>query len=337
VTNDGPHDKPRPGHVRQPSQGLLSLTAGVHLAHAHIEAVATKSGLEVLAIKGPVLNQLELRPRRESSDVDVLSSSGDRALLIDAMSQGGWAARPVTTGGRVLPTHAIHLIHPSWPCDIDAHDRYPGFFAEPEFVFRLFWDRRSRATIAGRSVQTPDLLGHILIAAVHGLREPERQRNRAELDYLTARVRSTLDRSQIDELVRRATALRAIETLTPFLRSVGVTTDLQSDLTPHERYLWEARVSEERSALGWLRELNEAALLHKPNVIFNAVLPSEKEFRLIHPGTPPGTIAFRRAQLSRFVRGAASLARAGRDRALRRRQLGCPGNMRRNNQPPPGD
>src|ERR1700712_2758686 len=104
---------------------VLSLDDGVALAHALVGAVANHEGVRVLFFKGPVANTQGIRPARSSSDVDVLVDPACRETLIEALKPYGWYRREMWVGGHLFPLHAVNLMNDQWPCDIDAHDRYP--------------------------------------------------------------------------------------------------------------------------------------------------------------------------------------------------------------------
>ena len=74
-------------------------------------------------------------------------------------------------GALLLPLHSTTLRNPRWGCELDVHNRFPGFLADPSDVFEALWERRTTVTIAHQDIPCPDPSSHAVIAALHWLRD----------------------------------------------------------------------------------------------------------------------------------------------------------------------
>src|SRR3954451_764135 len=150
----------------------LALTEAVPLAHAGGGRGARGHDVRVLVIKGPTAMAQGLRAERVSLDVDALVDPARRGVLAAALAELGWLDENPYTSPTVLPMHSLTHRHRRWPCELDLHDRFPGFFAEPQDVFEHLWSRRSAVEVAGREIPCPDRAGQALVLALHALRDP---------------------------------------------------------------------------------------------------------------------------------------------------------------------
>src|SRR3954468_14696535 len=149
----------------------LALTEAVPLLHGVVDEVARRAGVRVLFIKGPILTQQGLRDAHQSVDVDVLVDPSRLDDVRRGLEELGWAVRVPSTSARVLPLHSTTYAHPLWPCEIDVHDRFPGFLADLQQTFETLWSFRTTATVAGREVACPRPVAHAAIACLHALRD----------------------------------------------------------------------------------------------------------------------------------------------------------------------
>ncbi|MEF2977462.1 nucleotidyltransferase family protein [Subtercola sp. YIM 133946] len=287
----------------------LLVHEAVALGHAFVSSVAQDHGIRALLIKGPILNQLNLREPRASSDVDVLVDPARRDEFVLLLRPLLWVERPVDYSGKALPTHAIHLINESWPCDIDVHDHYPGLFADKQAVFDRLWNDRTLATVANQQVPTLSLLGHIVIAALHSLRDPTAGRSVRELAFLNDRVIPMLSNEQRTELLSLCKQFRALETMRPFLTGLGFA-GIARDLTAVERKMWLIRISDQQQSFRWLRRFADTPLTERPALVRQALFPPGTAFRAHHPATPSGKVALLEARISFIVARVAALKRS---------------------------
>lgn len=299
--------------MTQAAQGAaLSVRQAVDLGHALVSRVAANAGADVLFIKGPISNLHNVRPKRGSTDVDVLVRPRSLALLVDSLGLIGWHERPMFGGARVLALHSVTLINDEWPCDIDLHDRFPGLFADHEEVFEVLWQRRSEARIAAQFVPCTDPIASALIAGVHALRDPGSRRNVDELAYLQQRLTNDFSPAERDGLFELARELRAQETLAPLLRSIGLTP--LADLQPVERRQWELRTSDDPLAAGWVAELQQAGPRGKLRIASSLLFPTHQQMNARYEARPSSAIQWAWAYFRRLLRALRSVPRALRTR-----------------------
>ena len=155
----------------------------------------------------------------------------------------GWRIEVPGTGAHVMTFHSKAYRHDNWPCEIDVHDRFPGFFADPQDVFEALWARRTTATIAGREVPCPDILGNAAIAALHALRDPSYERSRRDLAFMTEVLSEGLVATQLRELAELAVATGAADTMRPFLDGLGAPRLGVGTTPPEDLQAWRIRTS----------------------------------------------------------------------------------------------
>ncbi|HEV7171578.1 MAG TPA: hypothetical protein VGN50_01660, partial [Pedococcus sp.] len=124
-------------------QTTLTLDEAVLLAHGLVQRLADSVGARVLFVKGPTAVAVGARPPRPSSDVDVLVDPASFETLCAAIEGVAWVRRhapmPVSRAADLAFDHSAHFIHEEWPCDLDVHFCFPGFFADPPAVFDALW------------------------------------------------------------------------------------------------------------------------------------------------------------------------------------------------------
>ncbi|MEA9986513.1 hypothetical protein [Subtercola sp. RTI3] len=287
----------------------LRISEAVDLAHALVASVAEQAGIRALFIKGPISQRLGLRPTRQSSDVDALVDPERRDEIVADLVRLGWHKRTMWEEGHLFPLHAVNLIHSEWPCDLDLHDRYPGFFREKQEAFEILWHHKFEARIANKDVFAPDLVASSLIAAAHSARHPNQSRTKSEFPFLLAAVRNEFTAEQRTEVVAMAGELRALETLRMFLREAGADTDIK-DLTSGERRLWRMSIADDSRSLGWLLQIGLASWHERPGLVLRALIPSSEQMRAIHPETGPGRSGLWCARLKRLFHGTKAVPRA---------------------------
>jgi hypothetical protein len=224
------------------SPAPLSLVEGAYLAYALVQHVARTAGVRVLFVKGLTVEAQGLRAPRVSSDVDVLVDPGQVDQIIELLGGYGWIARPDSSAPRFFSLHSRSLHHTDWPCDIDVHGSYPGFFADAENVFDILWQGRRPMLVAGHDIDVPAPAASACILAAHAIRNAMDPRSEEELGYLTRAVLSGPSRLALLDIAELAGRLRAGETLRPWLADLGVDAGID-DLTPAERRAWNLRLA----------------------------------------------------------------------------------------------
>lgn len=287
----------------------LRLAEGVELGHALVEAAARKAGARVLFIKGPHQNSLGLRPERQSVDVDALTHPDDVERLRFALAEAGWHVRVPLTGPRVLPLHSATLACQGWPCELDLHHQFPGFFEDASGVFDLLWKRRRLATFADVPVSVPDLVSSVLIAALH--LERDRQQRAVELEHLIRAVDQRLAPEELVELGELARATGSAGALTSFLNSVGAPLKLGGDDTASNMRAWAIRsATGDTHGVAWLYRLRHGTWREKFSLITHGLLSTEAELRATFPQARPGPAGLWQARWWRLRRAVSDLPRA---------------------------
>jgi len=290
----------------------LALGEAVPLAHALVGRLAADEQVRVLFIKGPAAVLQGLRAPRSSVDVDALVDPAQRHRLAARLTELGWVDEHPYTSPTVLPMHSLTHRHPSWPCELDLHDRFPGFFAEPQDVFETLWRRRMSVEVAGRALACPDVAGQTLVLALHDLRDPHDPSKAAQLSLLVERVRANASSESLRDLAELAHQLGAADTAAPFLDRVGAPPLDRGSTARDDLRAWRLRTQPDASIAGWVEELRRLPLRRWPRYLWYAAFLTEGELRLDDPGLAPGRSALLAARSRRLVRGLRALPRAVR-------------------------
>jgi len=275
--------------------------------------VADERGIRVLFIKGPILAMQGLRPERQSVDVDVLVDPSRFDEMQQRLREHGWRIEVPGTGAHVMTFHSKAYRHDSWPCEVDVHDRFPGFFAEPQDVFEALWARRTTATIAGREVPCPDVLGNAAIAALHALRDPTYQRSKTDLAFMTEVLGEGLDATQLRELAELAVATGAADTLRPFLDAIDAPKLGEGTTPAKDLEAWQIRTSSSGvKTVAYLYQLRHARKRQWLPMMWHALVLTEAEIRKAQPDAAPGPWGLFKARVRRLGWGLRDLPRAAR-------------------------
>lgn len=291
----------------------IDLADAVALAHAVASRIADDVGARALFIKGPSAELLGLRVRRISSDVDVWIEPSRFREVVDALLSLGWTVRPSRTSPRVLEAHSITLFHRSWPCDIDVHHFYPGFFAPPDVVFDALWNRRVEVNLAEQRLFCPDPAGMAAVIALHGLRDLDVRRNVDELQFLASILsapENTAMREGFVEVVHQTGAAFAIA---PFLEQLGIDPTSVTgawDGDEDSRRAWRVRVASNSVTVAWMLEFQRYPLKRWPAMAARMLVPSYEDLRSVDPSLPRTARALAQARVSRLARGLRDLPRS---------------------------
>jgi glycosyltransferase involved in cell wall biosynthesis len=291
----------------------LLLTEAVPLAHVAVHRVARDHDVRVLFIKGPTAVAQGLRAERVSLDVDALVDPSRRDVLAAALTDLGWVDEHPYTSPTVLPMHSLTHRHPSWPCELDLHDRFPGFFADPQAVFDALWERRASVEVAAREIDCPDRAAQALVLALHALRDPHDPVKQDELSDLAGRVSASFDRDGLRDLAVLARDLGAGDTAAPFLAAVGAPQVGKGTTARADLQAWRLRTEPgDPTAVSWVDELRRQPWRSWPRYLWYAAWLSEHELRVADPGLPPTRSAVLRARVRRLRRGLGALPGAVR-------------------------
>jgi Uncharacterised nucleotidyltransferase len=279
-----------------------------------VDRVARDHDVRVLFIKGPTAVAQELRSDRISLDVDALVDPARRSVLAEALADLGWVDENPYTSPTVLPMHSLTFRHPKWPCELDLHDRFPGFFAEPQVVFDRLWARRGSVEVAARQIPCPDRTAQALVLALHALRDPHDETKRSEMDEVAERIRRRFDADDLHDLADLARELGAADTAAPFLAAVGAPVLGRGSTRSADLHAWKLRTEpSDATAVSWVAELRNLPKRSWPRYLWYAAWLSEHELRVADPSLPPGPWPLVRARGRRLRRGMAALPNALRD------------------------
>ena len=282
----------------------LTLAEGVPLAHTLVDRVATDHGIRTLLIKGPILELQGLREPRQSGDVDVLCEPARIKDFTAALRKLGWEIfneEPVTP--RVLPPHADAYFHERWPCGIDVHHAFPGFFKPADAVFDVLWSRRATIEVAARSVVCTDTLASAAIHALHLLRGPELTRTQSDLDHLVEALRR-LDAAGLRELAELADATGSADTLAQVLDRLGAPHIGRGQISPVDRAGWELRTTAGRTeGLIWIEELIRHPVYRWPQVLWRALTFDERRLYSTDPASERSLLEILRLVMRRSWKG----------------------------------
>jgi CDP-glycerol glycerophosphotransferase (TagB/SpsB family) len=291
----------------------LALSEAVPLAHAAVDRLARDHDVRVLFIKGPTAVAQGLRAERVSLDVDALVDPARREVLADALTELGWLDENPYTSPTVLPMHSLTHRHPSWPCELDLHDRFPGFFADPQDVFEHLWTRRSTVDVAGHQITCTDRSAQALVLALHALRDPHDPTKAGELGDLVGRVSGGFTDDDLRDLAKLASELGAADTASSFVAAVGAAPVGLGSTRPEDLRAWRLRTQPTRAtAVSWVDTLQHLPKRSWPRYLWYAATLSDTEMRLANPGLAPGRLALLRARGRRLRRGLRALPQAVR-------------------------
>lgn len=290
----------------------LTLAEAVPLAHALVSRIAADTQVRVLFIKGPTAELQGLRVPRSSVDVDALVDPARRHLLADRLTALGWVDEHPYTSPTLLPMHSLTHRHPSWACELDLHDRFPGFFGEPQHVFDRLWDRRTTVEVAGQAIPCPDAAGQALVLALHALRDAHDPVKELDLTRLVEKVRESATDESLRDLAELARDLGAADTAAPFLDRLSAPAVGRGSTRASDLRAWDLRTDADSSVTGWVDELRGLRWRERPRFLWYAAFLTEDELRLDDPSLPPGRGAVIRARLARLRRGLGALPRAWR-------------------------
>lgn len=265
----------------------LTLAEASELLAASVAREASVLDVPAMLIKGPTLAVHGLREPRESVDVDLWVSPAAFSRLIAALEVRGWHAHAEDTSAHVMRPQSVTLIHRAWPLELDLHDTFPGFLADPQVVFDRLWARGQIFSQAGHTVTMPDLLSSVLIAALHYERHAEWRQ--AELSDLLLRTRGLLGRAELKELAELSAQTGCADTLRAFLDDLGAPPIGAGCSDPVVLDAWQLMTHGGWvPGVAWLETLRRARWRDRPAILLHALLFTEDELRYRFPDAPAG-------------------------------------------------
>jgi hypothetical protein len=251
----------------------LTLAEGVPLVHAMVTRVARDHNIKALLIKGPILEIQGLRTPRQSGDVDVLCEPARLDDLGLALCRLGWErVRNDPLAPQVLEPYAVKYCHGRWPCDIDLHHRFPGFYAPSTAVFTALWSRRDTVELATQPVDCTDLMGSAIVQGLHLLLGRDLVLSESDSEYLVDTLLHRLDGTGRSELAELAATTGAADTLAPILDSIRAPTFGRGQLSQVDQKDWSLRqIASGAKGLMWLEELKSAPPSQWPGIVWRAL------------------------------------------------------------------
>lgn len=162
--------------VTAEQQTPVTMAVRLQLAHAAVQWVAARNGIDLLHIKGYALDPT-LREGRSSTDVDVLVRPDHVRRAARVFTDAGWRRVIGFETGSAF-SHSLTLLHPVWGY-LDLHRLNPGI---SQGSFGRMWERRTRALIGGFPCPVPDLATQRLIVILHVGRSRPSARGRRDLE-----------------------------------------------------------------------------------------------------------------------------------------------------------
>lgn len=293
--------------VEVPQRAAVSLLAPV------VQALASRSGIRILGIKGEALALQGLRASRAAGDVDMLVDPARFEELWTLLRRHGWRDRdgkvllPLPAAGSASVPHARTLEHPHWPTHLDLHRYYPGFLQPAQDTFDLLWAARDRAGAGTLALDVPSQIDHWLLAALHVIRS----RDDRQMVDLRQRAQATFG-GNLTAVVTRAIELGAFEPLRSEFTLLGQPGPPRPETDPPLLAAWNRRLrdaSAEHDA--FVEQLLDARARVRVALLLRHVFPPPRSARAFHTVAPGhlGMMAFYARRLLSGPRYAAQYAR----------------------------
>ena len=150
-----------------------SIAVRVRFAHAVVQHLADREGIDVLHVKGPALSPEVVAVRGGGTDADVWARATDVDRLAQSLLEHGWTRITSFQTGSMFE-HAATFHNGTFGC-VDVHRSFPGL--EASDAFDRLWRRRVSREIAGVPCACLDPVGEALVLAVHAARSNGRPRD----------------------------------------------------------------------------------------------------------------------------------------------------------------
>lgn len=285
----------------------LNIAEAVLLGHALVARVADTLGIRVFFIKGPASVIQGLRRPKTSVDVDAFVSPTDLEPLLAGLHERGWRKRTAEEDMRVFPKHSATLNHPSWPCHIDVHFRFPGMERDASGAFDEMWAHTEVLELAGQGVRVPSKALGVVILALHALRAPHLQASQQELSFLKDVSTREALAAAVVEITAATDALAAMR---PFLEDV-VSEPAAVDW-PSPSLEWRNRLFSREPGSARIIAILQAPLCDKPRMLRTALFPNDSIYLSQDPYADlsfKGRVRVYVARWARFLRASPRLAR----------------------------
>ncbi|MFD5213444.1 hypothetical protein [Microbacterium sp. NPDC058345] len=255
----------------------FSLSEANELAHALLAQIGRDTGIRTLSIKGLVADRYRLRRPRVAADADVMVDPARFDEFCALLNERGWHLRVEREVPSLLGPHSVTFIRDDWPNDIDAHVRFPGFFADDQAVFDRLWRTRGEMEVAHVEVNVPSRGASAVIAALHAVRYSRSLRHAGEFEQVAHLLEHDFSAEDRDEFVDVARVGRAQWVLRELFERIGH--PFEVDVDARRQRLWSTNRAtvEDGAAVSWLNSLAAAPWHRKPAVLVRAVWISRAE------------------------------------------------------------
>jgi hypothetical protein len=196
MTSFGPtSSKARDALIRE-SKDLIAIEVIELCRDLHIRAMV--GGGPVLNVHGliaPIISQFA------SIVVDPASIRHLRRALLGL----GWHDANPRDSFRFLPSARLVMRRSDEPAGLILYSVIPGFFADPEAVFDMVWERHKEVPLRGHTVRALGRINSAILASHDGL-DGRASRARSKFDYFVeqfSRLLSEKDRSVAVDLIRK--------------------------------------------------------------------------------------------------------------------------------------
>ena len=283
---------------------ILSRRDAIPLAHALAARLADRAGIRALSIKGPVADYYGLRAPRLSADADVLVEPDRFDEYCRLLEERGWHQRVGRDTPSVLPPHSRTYIHDSWPCDLDIHWMFPGFFAQPVDVFEVLWSEREELQTGHVEMSAPSRPASAVIGLLHAIRNEQVPRHVAERSALVALVIENFSVKEREAFYSIAKAGGALWVLRDIIDATGVG-PVVVDATPDDRRRWllYSDSVELRAAAGWWEILRATPWWGRAGLVYRAIWVPRADIPRNDRDSPLGILEVVRYQIERMGRG----------------------------------
>jgi len=277
---------------------------GVRLAHAVVASVCERAGIRALSIKGPVAEHYEFRRPRLAADADIWVDPAkwtDTCLLLQ---DRGWHTRVGRQTPSLLPQHSLTLIHNSWPCDIDLHRAFPGFFADENTVFEALWKGHQEIAIGHRTVKIPSRAASAAIAILHSLRTVNSSRLRRERSETERIVRQEFSTDEKREFYEVARAGGALWTMRDFIASAELgKPEVDVSLSTQANWTLFQNNNDLGTIAAWWANVHSVPMHRRPTHLLHALWVPRDEIPRNSREERPSLYEYISYQAKRLVRG----------------------------------
>jgi hypothetical protein len=172
-----------------------------------IEVIELCRDLHIRAMLGggPVLNVHGLIAPRVSQFASIVVDPASIRHLRTALLGFGWHDANPREAFRLLPSARLVMRRATEPAGLILYSVIPGFFADPEAVFDMVWERHKEVPLRGHTVRALGRINSAILASHDGL-DGRASRARSNFDYFVqqfSRLLSARDRAIAVDLIRK--------------------------------------------------------------------------------------------------------------------------------------